>query len=193
MHIILASKSAARKAMLDNAGLKFSCDPADIDEQALISGAKEPERAAILLAQEKAKTVSQRRPKSLVIGSDQILVFENEILNKAETQEAAKEKLKRLRGKTHRLVSAVSVVWDGKSVWSALDSADLTMRNFDDDFLDSYCKRASDDLLNCVGAYAIEGAGAWLFENVKGDYFTIMGMPLLPLLGYLREECGVSL
>lgn len=191
--IILASGSAARRAMLENAGIDFDVHPADIDEAAIIGqseGISSPQ-AAEILAQEKAKAVSVLKTNALVIGSDQVLDFENVIVSKAKDKAQAHEKLKRLRGREHRLYSAVSVYFNGEPVFSALDHATLTMRDFDDEFLTHYMDVEADALTSCVGAYKIEGGGAWLFSKVEGDTYTIMGMPLFPLLGFLNETYGV--
>lgn len=191
--IILASGSAARKMMLDNAGVSYMAIPADIDEQAIID-AGEGTIAEITqtLAQNKALHIAQENPDAIVIGSDQTLEFEGQILSKAKNVQDARGKLRSLRGNTHYLHSAVSVVRGDHTLFTHIESAELTMHDFDDAFLDTYMQRDPDALLSCVGGYKIEGAGAWLFSSIKGDNFTIMGMPLLPLLCFLREEFGVT-
>lgn len=184
-NIILASGSAARKNMLRSAGIDFTVMPADIDEaevQNNMYGEKASDIASAL-ARAKAKHVAAQREDVIVIGSDQVLECGGQIFTKAGTIEEAREKLKTLRGKTHILHSAVSINGD----WVHTDSADLTMHDFDDAFLESYLQNAGDILTSCVGAYAIEGIGVQLFEKIEGDYFTILGMPLLPLLNKLRE------
>ncbi|MCB1840464.1 MAG: septum formation protein Maf [Alphaproteobacteria bacterium] len=186
--LILASGSAARKAMLEQAGLDFSIHPASIDEALLSQQADTPEAKARLLAREKALHVSREFKDAPVIGSDQILCLGQEIFSKAKDTNDALEKLRRLSGKTHRLISAVAVARNGEVLWDYQDFADLSMRALDEEFLARYAERAGDALTSCVGGYQIEGAGAWLFDAVKGDFFTIMGMPLLALLGYLYEE-----
>lgn len=189
--LILASGSAARKSMLENAGLTFEIHKSTIDESAY--QANDANALALLLAQKKACDISHKFPSSLVIGSDQTLEFEEEIFSKAISLEDGKAKLKRLQGKTHSLYSSVCVAQEGQVLWSHQARADLTMHEFDDDFFNAYCARETDALCSCVGGYKIEGAGAWLFSNVQGDVYTIMGMPLLPLLAYLRQMHGVGL
>ncbi|MCB1532218.1 MAG: Maf family protein [Alphaproteobacteria bacterium] len=192
--LVLASKSHARQAMLKNAGLCFDLAPAAIDEHKIIETlqgeGKDVGEIAKELAQKKALSIASLHADRLVIGSDQTLDFEEQLMTKACDEESALEKLKILRGKTHTLISAVAVAKGDQILWSASDQASLTMHDLDDEFLAAYCKEAGDALVNCVGAYEYERAGAWLFSNVKGDYFTILGMPLLPLLAYLREHHG---
>lgn len=191
--IILASGSASRRTMLGRAGVAFTVLPANIDESAIIQHHQTltPTELAQTLAREKARFISAQKPDALVIGSDQILEFDGQILSKAKDIKDAEKKLKALRGAAHILHSAVSVFLDGRSVFDAHDQAHLTMRNFEDDFLAHYMAVENDALTSCVGAYKIEGFGAWLFAEVKGDTFTIMGMPLFPLLGFLHETYGV--
>ncbi len=189
---ILASGSAARQSMLKDAGLSFDVHPADIDERQisdnLLSTNARASDIALKLAEEKAIAVSKQKPDQIVIGSDQVLELDGTILNKAASKDDALNKLKTMRGKTHCLISAVAVVKGGTVLWSTTDQVSLYMRDLSDDDLVRYADRAGDALTSCVGAYQIEGLGAWLFSKVEGDYFTIMGMPLLPLLGYLYDE-----
>ncbi len=193
--IILASKSAARISMLQNAGLVFEAIPADLNEEKLITSMLQkdfgPQRIAEALAGEKASHVSIHHPQAIVIGADQVLECEGKIYSKAKDRAEAKEKLRELKGKSHSLNSAVCIVVGGQVKWAFLDEAVMHMNDFDEEFLERYCERAGDTLTNCVGAYALEGCGSWLFDKVRGDYFTILGMPLLPLLTYLREEHGL--
>ena len=193
--IILASQSKARQDMLRGAGIAFEAKPADLDEAEITAQHKDKatEEIASVLAGEKALYISRQNPDALVIGSDQILECEGNRLSKADSKEEAKEKLLQLRGKTHRLISAVSLAQNGEIIWQCEEQASLTMHEFDDDFLDQYCARAGDALTSCVGAYELEDLGVQLFKTIEGDYFTILGMPLLKLLTYLREEQGVSL
>lgn len=192
--IILASGSAGRKMMLDNAYVPFTATPAYINERAIIDDGLDSGQnikdITVQLAKQKALHVAAKNSSSIVIGSDQTLEFEGAILSKAEDEEEAKEKLKSLRGKTHYLHSGVSVARGDDVLFTHIESAELTMHNFSDAFLDSYMARDPDALVSCVGGYKIEGAGAWLFSSIKGDNFTIMGMPLLPLLGFLHDEFG---
>jgi len=193
--VILASKSTARIAMLQSAGLNFQSIPANLDETAIIKTQQnEPaESLALTLAQEKALYIAQQNPNVLVIGSDQILVCNGQIFEKASNENAAREKLQTLRGKTHQLISAVAIVKGSDSLWQTTDTAELTMRSFDDVFLDRYLKAAGEDILTCVGGYAFEKSGITLFSDIKGNYHTILGMPLLPLLTYLQDGQGMEL
>lgn len=193
--LVLASQSQARQNMLRSCGLEFEAYPADLDEQALIrdSHSDNDSHIAARLAAAKAEAISAKFPDALVIGSDQILECDGQILSKAADKNEAREKLIFLRGKTHRLISAVALAKGSEVIWQHSDQVSLTMHNFDDAFLDSYIDNAGDALTACVGAYEFEGLGAQLFEKIEGDYFTILGMPLLPLLNYLRSEHGVGL
>lgn len=187
--IILASKSKGRQDMLRGAGIEFQAIPADIDEAIIQNdNALSPEEKAQRLAREKALYVANSNNDAYVIGSDQILELDGHIFSKAQDKAGAIEKLKTLRGKSHRLISAVSVVRGGAVVWETYDAAVLTMHDFDDDFLMQYADKADFALTGCVGAYALESVGSWLFEKVEGDFFTVLGMPLLPLLSFLRTE-----
>ena len=192
--IILASKSAARKALLMNAGLQFEAIPAEIDEEKIIADltAKGMEVTDIAreLSEKKAREIAKNHPDALVIGSDQILVLNGEIFSKAKDEEEAKIQLRKLRGKTHRLISAVSIAKAQTTLWQYDDTASLTMFQFDEDFLDNYTRNAGKALTRAVGGYEIEGPGAWLFSEVRGDYFTVLGLPLLPLLAYLHDYHG---
>lgn len=190
--LILASQSHARQTMLARAGLIFDAIPADIDEgalqQAMQAGGAGQHAVAAALAEAKATALAAEDPQALVIGGDQLLVFDGQILTKATSRVAAADKLNRLKGRTHRLVSAACVVQGGALLWAATDEAVLTMRDFDDDFLHAYLDVAGVALTRSVGAYEFEAAGAWLFERVEGDFFTILGLPLLPLLGFLKSR-----
>ena len=144
------------------------------------------------LAHEKALQIARNAPDALVIGSDQILESEGRLLNKAANENEARNKLKNLRGKIHHLFSAVAVAKNEKILWSHTGRADLTMHDISDEFLNSYIGKAGAALTRSVGAYELESHGVNLFENIEGDYFTILGMPLLPLLTYLRREQGIG-
>ena len=178
--------------MLARAGVAFDVQPANIDERAVQDGLMgedgdvEPADIAELLAEAKAIEVSARKPDALVIGSDQVLNIGAQLLMKPVDLAAARSTLQRLRGKTHQLHSGVALARDGEVLWSQVDSADLTMRKFSDTFLDSYIEAEGKSLCSCVGAFKLEGRGLQLFERVEGDFFTILGMPLLPLLSQLR-------
>lgn len=191
-NLILASGSAARQSMLKEAGLSFEIKPADLDEEAIIYAAwqdkKTIEDITETLAAAKTKTVSEKYSDSLVIGSDQTLEFDGNILSKAKNKEEAFEKLKALQGKTHRLISSVAVAQGEEILFSTTDTAALTMHNLTDEQLQAYMESDPEALTSCVGAYKIEGAGVSLFSEVNGNHFTIMGMPLDPLLAFLKER-----
>lgn len=187
--LILASGSRARNEMLQNVGLEFQKISADIDEQGIINSMNgNAESIALELGKQKALHISAQNPDAYVIGSDQILECDGQLFQKAASRDEARAKLKSLRGRTHHLISSVSIAKSNEIIWSHTDTASLTMHDFDDTFLEEYLISAKDDILSCVGAYAFEGYGAWLFKEINANYFTILGMPLLPLLAFLREE-----
>jgi septum formation protein len=191
--LILASQSLARRRMLSDAGLKFECQPSGIDEQKLKEvlvqlSASEPEVVAKGLAMAKAVEVSERNPGAYVIGSDQVLALEQDILGKASDVDGARRTLHKLRGKTHTLHSAVCLARHGGLIWTHVDYANLSMRKFSEAWLKTYLENAGEALTSSVGCYHLEGRGAQLFEDIQGDYFTILGMPLLPLLAELRRQ-----
>ncbi len=192
--LILASGSRARAEMLRGAGLEFDIIPADIDESAVQQDrGKSPCEMALALAQQKALHVAAKNPDALVIGGDQVLSFEGEIMAKAATPDEAREKLRYLSGKTHTLISAAALARDGELLWSYADEAHLHMHELDEAFLEDYIAKAGAALTRSVGAYELEAHGAWLFSAVEGDYFTVLGLPLLPLLGHLRTKEGIGL
>jgi septum formation protein len=190
--IVLASASRARAHMLEQAGISFMVDVAAVDEQAvtesLAAETRNPARAAEVLAELKAVRVSGRHPGALVIGADQMLDCEGVWFDKPADRAAARAQLLALRQKAHRLTSAVAAVRDGRRVWHHTESARLTMRNFSETFLDSYLDQAGEAVLSSVGAYQLEGLGSQLFLSVEGDFFTILGLPLLALMDLLREN-----
>jgi septum formation protein len=192
--VLLASASPYRRKMLQDAGLSFDVMTANVDEPALkrefLARAPKPSAGAIAsaLAQAKAEAVSRTRRDALVIGADQVLIVGDDLLDKPGSAAAARAQLARLRGKTHRLISAVSLAQAGAALWTHVDEANLTMRAFSDTFLDGYVAEAGERLAGIVGAYEIEGRGIQLFERVEGDHFTIIGLPLVPLLAELRSR-----
>ena len=189
--LILASQSTTRKALLEQAGLRFSTVPASIDERALeiaaIANGGGGREVALLLAQKKAAAVALSHPSAIVIGSDQTLSLGTELLHKPADRAAAAAQLDRLRGKTHRLHAAVTLVRDDLLLWSDVQVAELTLRDFSAAERDDVLHREGDAVLTSVGGYRLEGPSIRLFETVTGDYFTILGLPLLPLLAALRE------
>ena len=193
--IILASKSAARTAVLKGAGVPFEVAVAGVDEDAvktaMLAEGASPRDIADALAELKAVRISRSRP-GFVIGADQTLEFEGGLYDKAETLDAARARLKLLRGKPHRLHSAVVVARDGAPIWRELVSATLTMRDFTDSFLETYLAQEGEAALGSVGCYRLEGPGAQLFAKIEGDYFAILGLPLLGLLDLFRRHGAVA-
>jgi septum formation protein len=193
--LVLASASAVRAALLRNAGVPYRSEAAAIDETELkralrAEGARTAE-AAETLAELKALKVSHRHPGALVIGADQMLECGGEWFDKPADRDHARAHLIALRGKTHTLVSAAVVARDGALLWHHVGEARLAMRDFSDRFLDFYMERAGEAACGSVGAYQLEGLGAQLFARIEGDYFTILGLPLLPLLDFLRSNGAV--
>ncbi len=196
--VILASGSAARRAMLQAAGVVFDVMPATIDEehlrQALVADNADigPVEIAAELAAAKAAAVSQQKPQALVIGSDQVLDIEGDLLTKPGDAAGVRASLERLSGRTHALHSAVALAQNGILLWSNSDTARLTMRPLTAAAIERYVDAAGDGVHQCVGAYQIEGLGIQLFDRIEGDYFTILGMPLLPLLAQLRTRGAIA-
>ena len=192
MTLILASASPFRATMLKNASLAFEAIAARIDERAveqpLLEADLPPGDIAEVLAIAKAEEVSARNTGALVIGSDQVLSFDGEILHKVEDMEGARRRLLQLSGKTHYLDSAIALLRDGEVLWSHVERAALTMRTLTPEFVGRHLAEAGETVLSSVGAYQIEGVGVQLFEKIEGDFFTIMGLPLLPLLAELRRQ-----
>ncbi|HRD75144.1 MAG TPA: Maf family nucleotide pyrophosphatase [Hyphomicrobiaceae bacterium] len=188
--LILASASAARRTMLDTAGVDFEVIPANIDERAIeqANDASPPSTVAAILAEAKAIEVSVRHPNAVVIGSDQVLAFDGAILHKAPDLQGARLALGRLAGRTHELHSAAVIASGGRPVWRYVATARLAMHRLSTDEIDAYLGRVGSRVLSSVGCYELEGFGVRLFEAIEGDYFTVLGMPLLPLLGALRER-----
>ena len=187
--LVLASASPFRKALLDNAGLSFSIEPAQVDERAIEETLEglEAGDVATILAEAKAQDVSGRNPGAIVIGSDQTLSLGGEILHKPADMDQARRRLLALSGRTHELNSAVVLARDGETIWRHLSVARMTMRKLDPGFIGRHLSNVGDRALGSVGAYQLEGEGIQLFERFEGDYFTIIGLPLLPLLAELRD------
>jgi septum formation protein len=189
--LVLASASTARARLLRNAGVAFAVDPADLDEGAVKSAQREAGAGAIecalALAIAKAQVVVRRHPSALVIGADQILALDDDWFDKPADLRAARHQLAALRGRTHRLATAVCVCRDEAVLWQAASEPRLTMRDFGDPFLDAYFAAEGDEVLLSVGAYRLEGYGAQIFAAIEGDHFAIQGLPLIELLGYLRS------
>ncbi len=185
--LILASKSAARRAMLSDAGVPFLVQVADVDEDALKTPGVDPVELAVELARAKALAVSRHDIDAWVLGADQTLAFDGGLVSKAATLDAARERLSAMRGRTHQLHSGAALARNGQVVWSGVDTVEMKMRDFSDAFLDAYLAAEGEALLSCVGSYRLEGLGAQLFEAVEGDYFTVLGLPLWPVLAELRR------
>jgi septum formation protein len=193
--LILASQSPTRQALLRGAGISFEVDKPSVDERLIEQPANQAgadgRDIALLLSQSKARDVSSRRPDALVIGADQTLSLGTELFHKPSDRAEAAAQLDRLRGKTHRLHAAVSLARGGEVIWSDVQSAELTMRAFSVEERDAVLALEGDSVLGSVGGYRLEGPSIRLFEAVSGDYFTILGLPLLPLLAALREHAPV--
>lgn len=193
--IVLASKSAARRAVLEGAGVPFEAVVAGVDEDAvkaaLLAEGAGPRDIADALAELKAIRVSRGRD-AFVIGSDQTLEFEGRLYDKADTLDAARQRLMTLRGKPHKLHSAVVVAKEGAPIWREVVTATLTMREFSDEFLEAYLASEGEAALGSVGCYRLEGPGAQLFSRIEGDYFAILGLPLLGLLDLLRRHGALA-
>jgi septum formation protein len=188
--LILASQSRARRALLANAGIAFEAIPAEIDEREIqrVSGLSAPGEIASLLAREKALSVSSRQPGRIVVGADQTLALGKRLFSKPADRAQAAEQLRSLAGASHELHSAVAVARDGKIMFETVAVARMTMRQLSEAEIDAYLDQAGDAVTTSVGAYQLEGLGIHLFERIEGDHFTILGMPLLPLLAFLRSQ-----
>ena len=194
--LILATASQARRAVLAAAGLRFTAEAAAVDEAAIKEGARAegipPGEAAMLLAEAKAQRIARRQPEALVIGADQLLVCEGRWFDKPPDMAAARAQLLALRGRPHELMTAMVCWRGGQRVWQHLARPRLTMRGFSEAFLDAYLALEGEAVLGSVGAYRLEGPGVQLFDAVEGEHSAILGLPLLPLLGFLRQH-GVLL
>ena len=186
--LVLASKSAIRRSVLESAGVPVEIAVADIDERGIEirSGLTDPGEIAKLLAREKARAVSMVKPGRTVLGADQTLALGERRFSKAPDRAGAREQLKALRGKVHALHSGVAIFRDGNVLFEHVAVARLTMRAFSDEYLESYLDEVGGAALSSVGGYQLEGRGAQLMERVEGDHFTVLGMPLFPLLEWLR-------
>jgi septum formation protein len=194
---VLASKSASRRLLLENAGIAVDVEAAAIDERQLeqefLAGGGVPSQAAPLLARAKALEVSVRRPEALCFGADQTLSLDGHLFHKAQNMDAAKQSLRRLAGRTHVLASAGCVAQNGAVLFETSQSARLTMRELDENAIQLYLTAAGPAILSSVGAYQVEGVGIHLFEAIDGDYATILGLPLLALLKWLRSKGFLAL
>ena len=190
--IILASASQIRLKLLKNAGINVICKPADIDESLIKKESLSNNLTSVALAKKlsimKAKYISELYPESYIIGCDQTLEYNGKHFDKPHNLDDLRNHLKIFSGQTHFLNAAASIVKNGKILWHISDHAEMTMWKFNDDFIENYIKIAGNDIYNSVGGYKLEEVGAQLFSAIKGDYFTILGLPLLPLLAFLREN-----
>jgi septum formation protein len=188
--LVLASQSLTRQALLANAGIDFEAVAADLDERTVqqASGLLAPGDIAVLLAREKALSVSSRQPGKYVIGADQTLAQGERLFSKPAGRPQAAEQLRALAGRSHELHSAVAVARDGRILFEAVAIAAMTMRRLGEAEIDVYLDQAGEAVTSSVGAYQLEGLGVHLFERIEGDHFTILGLPLLPLLAFLRSE-----
>jgi septum formation protein len=192
--LILASRSAPRQAMLEAAGIPVEVCLPNLDERAVeaAAGPRGPADVAALLAREKAKAVARLKPRRLVVGADQTLALGTRRFDKPPNRAAARDQLLALAGKTHQLHAAVAVVRDGEVVFDGVDTASLTMRNLSAAFLDRYMDAVGDAAVESVGAYQLEKLGIHLFARVDGDHFTILGLPLMKLLEFLRQDGSLA-
>ncbi len=195
--LLLASASVIRLQLLRNAGLEVTALPARIDEDAirrsLEADAASARDIADALAEMKARKLAEKNPEALVLGCDQVLAFNGRIYGKPETPDAARSQLTAFRGQTHKLISAIVLYDGGKPVWRHISEAKLTMRPLSDDYLDVYIRRNWPSLCQTVGSYKLEEEGVRLFSAIEGDYFTILGLPLLPLIGYLGSRGFIAI
>jgi septum formation protein len=188
--LILASQSAARQALLANAGIAFEAIPAELDERAieLASALSAPGEIAALLARDKALFVSEKHPDRFVVGADQTLILGERLFSKPAGRAQAAAQLRALAGQAHELHSAAAVARDGEILFEHVSIARMTMRSLDEAAISAYLDAAGETVTTSVGAYQLEGLGVHLFEHIEGDHFTILGLPLLPLLKFLRGQ-----
>ena len=188
--LTLASGSQVRAALMRGAGLEFDIAASGVDEDAIKARHRgAPDELVLKLAEAKARAIAR---DGLVVGADQILMCEGVLFDKPKNMEEARDNLKKFRGRTHALISGTVLLDDGKPVWSLAEQVTLTMRQFSDEFLEAYLLDVGEDVLKSVGCYQLEGPGVQLFEEVNGDYFAILGLPLVPLLGALRASGAVQ-
>jgi len=196
-HLVLASKSASRRGLLAAVGIPFEAVSAEIEERAIedafFARGGAGEELAAHLARAKALEVSRRRPKALCLGADQVLSLDGRIFHKADSLEEARNHLAQLAGRTHRLTSAFAIAWNGEILHEAEDHAELSMRPLDAPGIARYLDIVGPTALTSVGGYQIEAIGAHLFERVQGDHSTILGLPILPLLAWLRSRGAILL
>jgi septum formation protein len=192
--LALASKSAIRRTLLESAGVPVEVCAANIDERGIEakSSAQTPEAVSALLAREKASAIARVMPGRLVLGADQVLGLDNQRFSKPNDRAAAHVQLRALSGRTHALYSAVVFVQDSTVLFEHVGIARLTMRTFSDRFLDDYLDAVGDAAMASVGAYQLEGLGVQLFDRIEGDYFTVLGLPLLPALEFLRRHGSIA-
>jgi septum formation protein len=195
--LILASSSTSRARILEGAGLAFIVEPPGLDEAAMrqaVSGEKtlDPHDVAEVLARAKAEAVSDLAPQAYVIGGDQVLALGKTIMSKPDSMEAARRQLLDLSGKTHTLHTAVAVATNGETLWAETTVATLTMRKLTPEFIGRYLAAAGEEVLSSVGAYQLESLGVQLFDKIDGDYLSILGLPLIPLLDALRREGAIE-
>ncbi len=194
--LVLASKSISRRQILENAGIPFDWVDADVDEDHIkklgLADHLSPEDIALRLAHAKAEQVFNDNADTLVLGCDQILVCDGNIYDKPTNIAEARAHLTHFRGRTHTLISAMTILQSNEKPWQFIDRATLTVRNMSDAFLDEYLQSEGDSILSSVGAYRLESRGIQLFDDIVGNYFTILGLPLLPLLSELRRRGGLD-
>ncbi|MEM9784139.1 MAG: Maf family protein [Pseudomonadota bacterium] len=190
--VVLASASAIRATMLRNAGIRVETMPARVDEHAIKASMRAehapPRDQADTLAELKAIRISIRSPGRLVIGADQVLAFDGGVIDKPADHAEARDQLERLSGEQHDLLSAAVIALDGEAIWRHVGRARLAMRRLSPGFIDRYLAAMGPRVLDTVGGYMLEAEGAQLFSRIDGDYFTVLGLPLLPVLGYLRDR-----
>ncbi len=190
--LILASSSKARHSMLTNAGVACEAIASMIDEdgykQSMKAEGASAAEAAETLAEMKALRMYRQQPDGIVIAADQMLECNGIWFDKPRDRDNTRAQLRALRGKTHQLISAAVIYKEGSRIWGTIDTAHLTVRNFTDEWLEDYLDATGEEIYNCVGGYQLEGIGAQLFTEVRGDYFTVLGLPLLPLIGFLRDH-----